>query len=431
MSELYGIEYLRNKLSLRQTRVRLRYKYYEMKDYRPNNVELMPARLRFQYVSTCGWCAKAVDSLADRLCFRGFDNDTAAISDIFRLNNADTFFDSAILSALISSCAFVYISKDDEGYPRLQVIDGYNATGVLDETTGMLKEGYAVLERDKHQKPVIEAYFAPGYTTFYDKRTENEWTITYPSRYPMLVPIIYRPDARRPFGHSRISRTCMYLQRYAKRTLERSEISADFYSFPQKYVLGLSDSADHLDSWKATMTSFLRFDKDEDGDKPTVGSFNTNSMTPYNEQLKMAAGMFAGETGLTLDDLGFSTGNPASAEAIKASHESLRLTARKAQRTFGSGFINVGLIAASLRDDFPYRRDLIADTVAMWEPIFEPDAAMLSSIGDGAIKINQAIPGFFDKDTLRNLTGIDGGEDVGGYSTGASGEASGGVPETI
>ena len=32
---------------------------------------------------------------------------------------------------------------------------------------------------------------------------------------------------------------------------------------------------------------------------------------------------------------------------------------------------------------------------------------MLSSIGDGAIKINQAVPGYFNRDNLRNLTGID------------------------
>ena len=32
---------------------------------------------------------------------------------------------------------------------------------------------------------------------------------------------------------------------------------------------------------------------------------------------------------------------------------------------------------------------------------------MLSSIGDGAIKINQAIPGYFDKYNLRDLIGID------------------------
>ena len=31
---------------------------------------------------------------------------------------------------------------------------------------------------------------------------------------------------------------------------------------------------------------------------------------------------------------------------------------------------------------------------------------MLSQIGDGVIKINQAVPGFFDAESLRDLTGI-------------------------
>ena len=49
-------------------------------------------------------------------------------------------------------------------------------------------------------------------------------------------------------------------------------------------------------------------------------------------------------------------------------------------------------------------------TKPVWEPIFEPDAAMLSLIGDGAIKINQAVPGYFNKDNLRDKTGIDASE---------------------
>ena len=193
----------------------------------------------------------------------------------------------------------------------------------------------------------------------------------------------------------------------ALRTVKRSEISAEFYSFPQKYVTGLSEDAEKMDKWKASMSSMMTFTKDEVGDSPTLGQFSQQSMTPHTEQLRMFAALFAGETGLTLDDLGFATENPSSAEAIKAAHENLRVTARKAQRTFGSGFLNAGYLAACLRDDYAYYRNQIYMTKPVWEPVFEPDAAMLSSIGDGAIKINQAVPGYFSKDNLRNLTGID------------------------
>lgn len=199
----------------------------------------------------------------------------------------------------------------------------------------------------------------------------------------------------------------MGIMQGALRTVKRSEVSAEFYSFPQKYVLGLSQDAESMDKWRATISSMLQFDKDEDGDHPVVGQFQQQSMSPFTEQLRTFAALFSGETGLTLDDLGFVTDNPSSAEAIKASHENLRLAARRAQATFGSGFLNAGYLAACVRDNFAYQRRQLYLTNPVWEPVFEPDAAMLSSIGDGVNKINQVIPGYFGAENLRDLTGVD------------------------
>ena len=162
-----------------------------------------------------------------------------------------------------------------------------------------------------------------------------------------------------------------------------------------------------MDKWKATISSMLQFTKDEDGDSPKLGQFSQPSMSPFTEQLRTLASAFAGETGLTLDDLGFITENPSSAEAIKASHETLRITARKAQRCFGTAFLNVGYVARCLEDEFPYRRNQFYLTKPTWYPVFEPDMATLSGIGDAAIKINQAIPEYFNKDNLSELTGLD------------------------
>lgn len=400
-----GIEYLRRKLSNKRSRVLTRYEYYEMKNIvKDFNISTPPSLIGA--TSVLGWCAKAVDALADRMVFREFSNDNYNLNEIFRLNNQDVLFDSAMLSALISSCCFVYISRDLWGFPQLQVIDGGNATGILDEVTGLLIEGYAVLSRDDNGNPLIEAYFIEGVTTIYEKGVITD-IYNYTSPYPLLVPIIFRPDAVRPFGHSRISRSCMSIVQSAVRTIKRSEISAEFYSYPQKYITGLSDDAEKMEKWKATMSSMLTFTKDEEGDSPTLGQFSQQSMTPYMDQLKMFASLFAGETGLTVDDLGFVSDNPSSQEAIKAAHENLRSIARKAQRTFGSGFLNVGYLAACVRDKTPYKRQNFYLTKPKWEPLFEPDASMLSSIGDGAIKLNQALPDYIDKEVLRDLTGID------------------------
>lgn len=421
--ELQGIEYLKRKLELKKARVNLRYRYYEGKKRAVDFGISTPPILR-SYGQVLGWCAKSVDVLADRLVFRDFSNDNFNINEIFELNNPDIFFDSAILSALISSCCFVYVSESGDDMPDLQVIDGGNATGVINPITGLLREGYAVLERDKNDRPHLEAYFDGDHTSYYEKGrlvdVRNNST-----GYPLLVPIIYRPDARREFGHSRISRACMDIMQSAMRTVKRSEISAEFFSFPQKYVVGTSPDLEPMDRWRAAMSTMMEFTKDDDGDKPQLGQFTQQSMAPHFEQLRTFAALFAGETGLTLDDLGFVSDNPSSAEAIKASHENLRLAARKAQRTFGSGFLNVGFLAACLRDNFPYERAQFYKTRSRWEPVFEPDAAALSSYGDGVIKINQAIPGYISPEVIRDLTGIQGGDMSGGYSTAAATEDQG------
>lgn len=401
-----GLDYLRRKLNYHKRRVDTRYTYYDSK-YQERDLGLViPPDIRQRYRSCLGWCTKAVDALADRLVFKEFAEDNFELNEIFNLNNPDIFFDSAILSALIASCAFVYISMGDEGYPRLQVIEASNATGTLDPITGLLREGYAVLDRDDKGKPTLEAHFLRDRTDFYNVNDLVD-TRSNPADVPLLVPIIHRPDAVRPFGRSRITRACMYYQGHAKRTLERADITAEFYSFPQKYIVGLSQTAEPMDKWKATISSMLQFTKDEDGDAPKLGQFTSTSMSPFTEQLKTIASSFAGETGLTLDDLGFVTDNPSSAEAIKASHETLRVTARKAQRCFGSGFLNVGYVARCLADDYNYVRNQFYLTKPKWYPVFEPDMAALSGVGDAAIKINQAVPDYFNKDNLSDFTGLD------------------------
>ena len=191
------------------------------------------------------------------------------------------------------------------------------------------------------------------------------------------------------------------------RTMKRSEITAEFYAFPQKYILGLSSDVDEIDKWRATMSSILRLDRDEDsGTVPSVGQFQQAAVTPHIEQLRMFASMFAGETGLTLDDLGIVSDNPSSAEAIKASHENLRLKAGKAQRDFGVGLINAGFLAACVRDKWSYKREQIYLTEPLWYPAFETDFSSLGVIGDGIGKINQAIPGYFNTDNVSKLTGV-------------------------
>lgn len=404
MPSYKGIDYLAKYLAIKRIGVLKRYKYYDMKNTARDLSGVIPKEFNW-LLPVLGWCAKAADSVAERIIFESFKNDSLNFNEIFDLNNKDILTDSAVNSSLITSCCFIYISKNQDGFPRLQVIDGGNATGIIDPVTRMLTEGYAVLERDDMGNPLTEAYFTAEATYIYRSGKADGKPYSNPTGYPLLVPMINHPDPRKAFGRSRITRACMELTDSAIRTLKRSEVAAEFYSFPQKYALGLEDSA-KIDRWRATVSSFLRMDKDSDGDHPVVGQFQQQSMQPFNDQLRTIASMFAGETGLTLDDLGFSTANPTTSEAIRASHETLRRAARKSQRDLSVGFLNAGFLAACLRDNYRYDRSIIAKSGVSYEPVFEPDASQLSGLGDAVNKIQQSFPDYFTEEKLHELTGL-------------------------
>lgn len=401
----YGIPYLQNKLNQKRLRVLTRYTFYEMKNITFDFGISSPPELK-HWNSVVGWCAKAVDSLAGRLDFHGFRDDVFDFEGIYDMNNKDVLFNSAILGALISSCDFIYISEDETGFPRLQVIDGGNATGILDPITGMLTEGYAVLERDEFGNATKEAYFTFEYTAYYEGGQLTE-TRTNKAPYPCLVPFVFRPDSVRPFGHSRISRACMAIVGSALRTIKRSEISAEFYSFPQKWATGVDSNAEQMDKWTAAMSAMMKFSLNDDGqDHVKLGQFSQQSMTPHVDQLRMFASIFAGEVDLTLDDLGFPQSNPSSYDSIKASHENLRLTAKKAQKNFNVGIMNAGFLAACIRDNMKYSRSQMAYTTPVWSPVFPADVSMLGAIGDAIGKINMSYPDYLTEDKLFEITGL-------------------------
>lgn len=403
--EYVGIEFLKKLLTRKRIRIASRYTFYEMKNLAFDFGISTPPELKW-WNSCVGWCAKGVDALADRLDFYGFKNDVFGLEEIFQANNKDVLFPSGILGSLIASCSFIYVSEDATGYPRLQIINADEATGIIDTTTGLLNEGYAVLERNIAKQPILEAYFTHE-GTFYYKDGQLIDQRTYRIKEPLLVPLIFKPDAKRPFGHSRITRAGMSYVGSALRTIKRSEIAAEFFSFPQKWMTGVDPDAEELNKWSAAMSAMMRFTLNEDGqDHVKLGQFTQQSMSPHVDQLKMFASLFAGEVGLTLDDLGFPQSNPSSYDAIKASHENLRLTAKAAHKSFNVGILNAGFLAACIRDNYDYTRQQLAITSPLWLPPFQADVSMLGAIGDAIQKINTSYPEYLTEEKLLELTGI-------------------------
>lgn len=410
---IYGKAYLQKKLNATQDYIRTRYAYYEMKNNHNIRSISIPQRILNEYMTNLGWCTKAVDLLADRLVVNKFKNDDYNMQNLFAMNNPDILFGSAIKGALISACDFIYLYKDESGNVRMQVIGGKNGTGIIDDTTSLLSEGYAILERDPQTDEVLrDAYFTKEYTEYTDYVNKQTWEVPNNTNQCLLVPIINEPkQGTKSFGHSRISRNMMRTQDQAEELMARLNVLAEVNSWPQKWVTGLSEYTE-MNDLQATFASMLRFDKDEDGDRPTLGQFSQMSFSDHVSAFDTYVSMFSGMSSLTRDDLGFVTENPSSAESKKAALESLRVIAGKCQHDFSVGFINTGYVGICLREEAPLRREIIKSTKVIWRPLVEPDAATLSGIGDGILKINQAMEGFITPEILSELIGIDGAIEV-------------------
>lgn len=402
-----SLESLKKQMNSVRPRVLDRYGYYSMHKKDVSFSKVIPANLRMYYQSILGWHSKSVDAVADRLGFKKFKNDTMQINEILKLNNPDILFDDAMLSSLIGSVSFIYGRKDEDGNIKLQVIQGYDATGKIDPTTNLLTEAYMVLARDEFNQPLRELYFTPyNIEEYYNGDLYQSYEV--PFKYAPLIPIIHRPDSDRPFGRSRITRSGIYWQNLASSTLERAEITSEFYSFPQKYIIGLDPDAEGFETWKATISAMLQISGEDGGNSNDIkiGQFQTSSMTPHIEMLRMCASGFAGDSGLTLDDLGFPSDNPSSVDAIKASHENLRLSCRKAQRCFSSGFRNMAYMIACLKDEIDYNRDVFMEFEPEWSLLFEPDASTFGAVGDAIQKIKLADETIDTKVLIKEFTGI-------------------------
>lgn len=167
-------------------------------------------------------------------------------------------------------------------------------------------------------------------------------------RVPMEM-LVHRPHLEREFGMSRITGTVMDLTDSAARTVLRMEGTAEFFSFPQRYALGV-DGDDFADTFRTYLNRFLALGRDTEGQIPQLGQFTASSPQPHIEQLRAVASLFSGETSIPLNYLGIVHDNPSSADAIRAAEADLITVAERAQRIYGAAWARVMGLARRVRD---------------------------------------------------------------------------------
>ena len=238
--------------------------YYEQKNVMKDlGISIPPALKNME--CALGWPAKSVDMLSVRSRFDGFvlpGDEDIGINDIFSDNNFGVLYRQATTSELIHSCAFITVSKGGPGDPDvvLSAYDAETAAALWDSRRKKIKCGMTIVEVDpKTREPThINLYTQSAIIELY-RGGSGIWSGDYKAHKqgrPLMEPMVYRPTLDRPFGKSRISRAVMSITDSAVRTAVRTEISSEFFTSPQKYIMGADPQLFANNSkWEAYMGS--------------------------------------------------------------------------------------------------------------------------------------------------------------------------------
>jgi hypothetical protein len=383
-------------LATKGSRVTTKYDYYNAdNDTRDFGIST-PARL-LHHQPGIGWASRAVNTLSDRVVFDGFAKDQFGVNDYFTGIGAWSVLSKAKHDAFIGGCAFVAVADGDNDQKVLIPFTAQEATGEVDQTTGLLKNGLAVTRwyKPKPKKltasmfePADYILFMPELTAVFKNRELVE-IYTNPTNRCLLHPVTHRASADRPLGKSRLTNTARRIIQEVGRLKRREEIAEEFYALPQRYITGLAEGAKKDPTLDSVIGKVWTINKDEDGDKPDIGQLTQMNIDQFETAKKDKARDFCAETALTLRNLGYETANPSTPESLAAMSDDLLLEATNSQNEMGEQFKQIATTLVMANAGTNTVPDAIKDLTPAWKPIFQVD---LGAAGDALFKLFQSMP---------------------------------------
>ncbi len=409
-----------NQLQAKQARNRVRRRYYDYKaGLKDLGISIPPSMRSVETV--IGWSAKGVEGLVKRSVLDGFttpagvDADAIGLTEVWESNRLGVESRMAHADAAVASCAFGFVQMGDAGSGEpeslIMLKSAESATGVWDARRRGLSSALSVMDVDDAGQVARFNLYRPGEVIAF-RKTLNRWDVQR-MRHDLGMPVDvlpHKPSLSRPFGKSRISRAVMSLTDSGVRTLLRSEVSAEFFSAPQRYALGVDDETfvgqdgQPIPAWQAVIGRMLAVGRDENGDIPTVGQFSQQSFEPHFAQIRQLASLVSSEFNMTPRSFGIVQDNPESADAIIEAKEDLVLDAKEFTDSVAPAWKRLMVGALRIQDDSPAAREVYRQI----RPHFRnPALPSVVSASDAVTKQVSAFPWLAETDEALEMLGYD------------------------
>lgn len=389
----------------------LRRRYYDGKNVLKDLGIAIPPPLK-NIETVVGWPKKAVTSMASRSRFDGFtasdDAAQAAVDAIVSSCNLKRKYKQAVESELIAGCDFVTLSKGADGEPPVIVTthSAEDCAARWDFRLGRVRDGLVIMHYDSVGAPDEIALYESDNTTHVDARGDSLTVEVMPHRMgrPLMEALAYNPTEAKPFGQSRITRAVRSLTDSAVRESLRTEISAEFFTSPQKYLLGVDgDPFEGRTRWEAYIGNIFTVSKTEDGSTPSFGQLSQGSMQPHTDYMRSLAARFSGETNVPVSQLGVISDNPSSADAITQANEPLIMEVQELNDFNGQTLSSVAVMALAIASDgTPSDYDGLTLVANFANPLMPSVASQT----DAAVKIASVCPGFAGTDAFFEMIGF-------------------------
>ncbi|QFP95759.1 portal protein [Gordonia phage CherryonLim] len=378
--------------------------YYEGTQQVPKlNIAVPP--LLHGIETVVGWPATCVDVLHERLDFRGYDMDAKYQSIIQKIvDDNQLIYESELghLDSLLYGIAFGVIGSGDTkiGEPEIvvNVESAKTMTGIYNRRKRRME--VAASKGFEDGEWLTGALYEEYKTTYYRRATStSRWKVEHVDNHNLgRVPVVRlanRCRAGRTYGKSEVTKAVRSYTNMGIRTLMGMEVNREFFSAPQRYVLGAreeqftDDQGRPIPGWRAIMGSLWNLERDEEWVNdhpnseglPTVGQFPANPPGPFIEQLEGLSKMFAAEVGIPPNYLGFTTENPPSGDAIRALESRLIKRAERRISGWDPAWKELAQLAIYMKSG---EAPPLGDMVTVWR---DPGTPSQSADADRAVKL--------------------------------------------
>ena len=373
-----------------------------------------------------GWADKAMRVRAVRSKFQGFvfeGEQDRRLDALVRRNRLASKYSMAVRGALTYGCAAMTVMRGATRRQPPVMVRGFSANQCVmlwDKDEDAIGCGLAVVGVDREGVASRYVLHEPdAVVTLWRDDDDYAWECLvepHPMGRPLMVPLVHDADDDRPLGHSVITPEVMGIIDKAMRDVLRMEVGAEFFTAPQRYILGADpdlfgydqvrdavegDADDEDDApepqrpvdprkmMRAYLGAILALTRDTNGELPQVGQFAPGDAGNFIAVFENDAQRFSGATNVPLGQLGVLSNTYTSSDALGAANDPLILDVEALNVRMGESMEEVARLMMALDAGVGYDRldDRQMGVIAQFA---DPAQPTISATADAWTKIGAA-----------------------------------------